>query len=30
MKYATSQIEQKVDFKRLGILGDWDPYLNGL
>jgi isoleucyl-tRNA synthetase len=28
-EYATSQIErQKVDFKRLGILGDWDnPYL---
>ena len=28
-EYATSQIErQKIDFKRLGILGDWDnPYL---
>ncbi len=28
-EYATSQIElQKTDFKRLGVLGDWDnPYL---
>ncbi len=31
-KYASSQIElQKKDFKRLGILGDWDnPYVTKL